>query len=193
MHILVSDRRSIQSERFDRAPSADCLSGEYSWEVCRGGQFLCSDVRRGAQTPRKNKKESQDGGLSMPLDITSTAHVQRAMHPPALTRCRRANASVCTRLPQTPIKTHKGTPACGTATAPLVASKASIIPVSRYLAPRSARKMMPRPQKIAWRGDIRGGHAPGANSDAACLSAPPRTFTSDYIRPSRCKGGMHRT
>ena len=68
MHILVSDRRSIQSERFDRAPSADCLSGEYSWEVCSGGQFLCSDVRRGAQTPRKNKNESQDEGLSMPLD-----------------------------------------------------------------------------------------------------------------------------
>ena len=126
-------------------------------------------------------------------DNTSTSSVKRARHPPALTRCRRANACVCTRLPQTPIKTHKGTPACGTATAPLVASKASIIPVSRYLAPRSARKMMPRPQKIAWRGDIRGGHATGAGSDAACLSAPPRTFTSDYIRPSRCKGGMHRT
>ena len=32
---------SMQFEKSDRAPSSDCLSGEYSWEVCSGGQFLC--------------------------------------------------------------------------------------------------------------------------------------------------------
>ena len=42
-YTCVSVPGSLQSERSDLAPSEDCLSGEYSWEVCRGGQFLCRD------------------------------------------------------------------------------------------------------------------------------------------------------
>jgi len=35
---------SVQFSKIHRAPTADCLSGEWSWGVCSGGRFLCKDL-----------------------------------------------------------------------------------------------------------------------------------------------------
>ena len=42
-YVCVVVPHHVQTQRIELAPSSDCLGGEYSWGVCRDGQFLCKN------------------------------------------------------------------------------------------------------------------------------------------------------